>query len=79
MLARGVEFERLSCNPSAVLKTTPANPAEKKTYFLADVIEKAIEYCSSFWWRLLLTLPRYQGLRTPRESLPLRWEHVLWG
>ena len=51
-----------------------------KEYFLSvENAERIIEACPDVEWRLLVALARYGGLRTPSESLGLRWADVDWG
>lgn len=78
ILNRAVELDLITSNPLATAKAPPANPAERRAYIPTATIEQALEYCPDVWWRLLLVLARFQGLRTPSEPLSLRWEHVLW-
>lgn len=78
ILNRAVELELLTRNPLSSVKAPPANPAERKVYVPAELILKALEFCPDVWWRLLLVLARFQGLRTPSECVTLKWEHVLW-
>ncbi len=40
--------------------------------------ESVIEACPDAEWRLLFALARWGGLRTPSESLSLRWAHIDW-
>jgi len=40
--------------------------------------EKILAGCPDIEWRLIVSLARYGGLRTPSETLLLRWGDVLW-
>ena len=39
---------------------------------------KILEQLPNTEWRLLITLARFGGLRTPSETLGLKWEHIDW-
>ncbi len=66
----------ISKNPfSEVVAGTQAND-ERSVYVPAEVVEKAIEMAPDAQWRLLIALSRYAGLRSPSESLALRWADV---
>ncbi len=43
-----------------------------------ETIAKVLEACPDAEWRLRLCLARYAGMRTPSESLELRWSDVDW-
>jgi integrase len=45
-------------------------------YVSAATIEKAIAMAPDAQWRLIIALARYAGLRTPSETLALRWADV---
>ena len=39
-------------------------------------MEKVLEACPNIYWRLLVALARFGGLRIPSEPFSLRWLHV---
>ena len=41
-------------------------------------IAKVIEACPDTQWKVIFALARYGGLRTPSETLALRWEDINW-
>jgi integrase len=41
-------------------------------------IEKVIDACPSAEWRLIVALARYGGMRTPSETLGLKWSDIDW-
>jgi integrase len=71
-----VDADALTKSPFAkVTAGTQAN-AERSVYVSTDDIEKAIAMAPDAQWRLLIALSRYAGLRSPSETLRLRWADV---
>ena len=65
-------------NPFEHVRTRGGNPAERRAYVpVADAL-RLIEHAPNVWWRLLVALSRFAGLRVPSEALSLRWEDVDW-
>lgn len=52
--------------------------AKRHTYVTISDVELVIGQCPDVWWRLLVALARFAGLRTPSEPFALRWEDVNW-
>ncbi len=50
----------------------------KRIYVPIAVIERVLEECPDAYWRLLVALGRFNGLRIPSEALSLRWRDVDW-
>ena len=57
--------------------TVRANKAREYFVSLEDAV-KVLEACPDHEWRLIFSLARFGGLRTPSESLSLRWNDVDW-
>lgn len=71
-----VKAEAIAKTPFAeVTAGTMAND-ERSVYVAAATIEKAIAMAPDAQWRLIIALARYAGLRTPSETLALRWADV---
>jgi integrase len=71
-----IKAEAISKSPFAeVVVGTMAN-AERSVYVSTDDIEKAIAMAPDAQWRLIIALSRYAGLRSPSETLRLRWADV---
>lgn len=65
-------------NPFAEL-ATPAQVNEARKEFVSmETIEKVIQACPDPEWRLIITLARFGGLRTPSESRALQIGDVDW-
>ena len=68
----------VTMNPFGELKSSViANPA--RFHFVdRQTIEKVVAACPDGQWRLMVALARYGGLRTPSETLALRWCDIDW-
>lgn len=75
LFGHAVKLKVIAENPFADLKAKNVNPAERRVYIPAGDIERVIAAAKPFW-RTLFALSRFAGLRTPSESLLLRWSDV---
>lgn len=65
-------------NPFEDLKATVI-PNKSRDYFITmEDAEKVLKYCPDPEWKLIFAMARYGGLRTPSETLALRWEDINW-
>ena len=51
---------------------------ERQFFVTPDMTEQILTACPDAEWRLLVSLARFAGLRTPSESLRLRWQDIDW-
>lgn len=66
-------------NPFADMKGVGVKANPSRLYFVKpDDAQRVLEACPDHEWRLLFALARYGGLRTPSESLGLRWQDIDW-
>jgi integrase len=67
--------------PASTFEDLPAgsqqNP-DRSFYVSAEVTGSVLEQCPGAFWRLVLGLGRYAGLRTPSEVALLTWEDIAW-
>ncbi|MAE66683.1 MAG: integrase [Phycisphaeraceae bacterium] len=54
-----------------------ANDARQR-FIDAAIVDKAIEQAPDHEWRLIIALSRYGGVRTPSETLRLKWSDIDW-
>ena len=75
-----VESEILVKNPFKVkeLKVTVRGDAQVCHSVSIEETAKIIDSCPNAEWRLIVALSRFGGLRTPSETLALRWSDVDW-
>lgn len=73
-----VSGELIKKNPFAGIKAPPQH--NKDRYFFVDRlrIKKLLDACPDAEWRLIVALARYGGVRTPSETLALKWADVDW-
>jgi integrase len=65
-------------NPFAELKGG-SERNDKRLHFIDRLtIERVIRACPNNEWKLIVALSRYGGLRSPSETLNLKWSDVLW-
>lgn len=61
------------------MRDCEVKPNKAREHFVTrDVTDKVLATCPDNEWRLIFALARYGGLRTPSETLSLRWEDVDW-
>jgi len=60
------------------LSVTVGGNSARQFFVTRDMTAQILEACPDCEWRLLVALARYGGLRTPSESLRLRWQDVDW-
>lgn len=52
--------------------------AARMRYIDDETIRKVLAVCPNDEWRAIIALARYAGLRTPSETLLLKWEDIQW-
>jgi integrase len=67
----------ITSNPFAEMKdiTVQANKA-REFYVTRGIAAKVLEACPDTQWKLIFALARFGGLRTPSETLALRWADI---
>ncbi len=69
----------IGSNPFGHLKgITVKGNAERFRFVTGDEIQRVIDAAPDAQWRLIIVLARYGGLRTPSETLALKWSDVDW-
>jgi len=65
-------------NPFQLIKVKAILSDERKKYVSIEDIEHVIDVVPNAYWKLLIALARFAGLRTPSESLMLKWSDIDW-
>ncbi len=60
------------------LPTSVGGNASRRFFVTREMTEQILDAAPDTEWRLLIALARYGGLRTPSESLRLRWADIDW-
>ncbi len=65
-------------NPFADLKAGSERNESRLEFVDRETIEQVIDAAPDAQWRLIIALARYGGIRTPSETLRLKWSDVDW-
>jgi len=65
-------------NPFSELKVSVKKNRTRDYFVTRQDAEKILACCPDIEWKLIFILARYGGLRTPSETLGLRWQDVNW-
>ena len=69
----------IQVSPFADMKGCAVRAVKERFYFVSrDEAQAFLDACPDAQWRLLFALARYGGLRSPSETLGLRWGDVDW-
>jgi integrase len=78
MMGDAVRLGHIPANPFEHVRQRQGDPSERRAYVPVADVQRVIEHCPNVWWRLLVALARFAGLRTPSESFSLTWGDVDW-
>lgn len=78
MLEDAVRLGHITANPFRHVRQRMGDVSERRAYVSVADVKRVIEHCPNVWWKLLVALARYGGLRTPSESFSLTWGDVDW-
>ena len=65
-------------NPFAEVQSPAIGVADRQRFISQAEINALLECCPDHHWRMIVALSRYGGLRTPSETLSLRWQDLNW-
>ena len=71
-----VDWKIINENPFCKVKTQ-RNTMKVNEFVPREVVEKLMKTADPVW-RVILGLSRYGGLRTPSETLSIRWDDIDW-
>ncbi len=77
-LEDAVRFGHLAVNPWRYVRQQAGDPSERRAYVTVANIARTIDHCPNVWWKLLVALARFGGLRIPSEAFSLTWGDVDW-
>ncbi len=73
-----VKLELLPASPFEGITQKPGDPGKRRRYVSVADKERLIEAAPNVWWRAIIALSRFAGMRSPSEVLSLRWVGVDW-
>jgi integrase len=73
-----VRRKLLMSNPFADLQSSVKGNKAREYFVTRETAEKILAACPNTEWKLIFALARYGGLRTPSETLLLRWSDINW-
>ena len=71
-----VDWKIIEENPFLKVKTQKSS-VKVNEFVPREVVDKLMKKANPVW-KVILGLSRYGGLRTPSETLSLRWEDIDW-
>lgn len=71
-----VDWKKMKSNPFLSVKA-PRPKAKVNEFVPRDEINRVMAKANTRW-KVIIALARYGGLRTPSETLSLKWSHVDW-
>ena len=68
------------CEPSPFVEVKGGRQynRDRLVFVPCETVEKLIKAAPNAQWRAIIALARYGGLRTPSETLELRWQDIDW-
>jgi len=78
MLEDAVRLGRITANPWRHVRQRMGDVAERRAYVPVADVERVLEHCPNVWWKLLVALARFGGLRIPSEAFSLTWGDIDW-
>lgn len=65
-------------NPFDGVRAAAAGIKDRQRFVTREEIALVLDACPDHHWRTIVALARYGGLRTPSETLSLRWQDIDW-
>jgi hypothetical protein len=78
ILEDAVRLWHVAANPWKHVRQRGGNPSERRTYVAVADAERVIAHCPSVFWKPLVALARFGGLRVPSGAFSLTWGDVDW-
>ncbi len=78
MFRHAVRKRLLTESPFATVRVPSQVNKAREEFVSHETIARVIDAAPNLEWRVIIALARYGGLRTPSETLALRWNYVDW-
>lgn len=73
MLEDAVRLGHITANPFRHVRQRMGDVSERRAYVPVADVSRVIDHCPNAWWKLLVALARFGGLRIPSEAFSLTW------
>ena len=78
ILSKAVRWGMIDRSPFKDLRTGSQTNPGRSVYVNRETIAKVLDACPDAYWRAIVGLARYAGLRTPSEPALLCWGDINW-
>ncbi len=75
---KAVKWGMVAASPFEELAAGSQQNPDRSFYVSPEVIAAVLDRCPGVFWRLVVALGRYAGLRIPSEVTSLTWDDVAW-
>jgi integrase len=75
---KAVKWGMVAASPFEDLPAGSQQNPDRSFYVSDETIRAVMERCPGVFWRLVIALGRYAGLRIPSEVASLTWDDVAW-
>jgi integrase len=75
---KAVKWGMVAASPFEDLPAGSQQNPDRSFYVSAEVIDAVLDRCPGVFWRLVIALGRYAGLRIPSEVAGLAWDDIAW-
>ena len=65
-------------NPFEGMQATVRADKERQFFVTRAIADRVLDQCPDNQWKLMFVLSRYGGIRTPSETLALKWVDIDW-
>jgi integrase len=76
MFEDAVEWEKIAINPFSKVRVSTGS-AKSNVDVPREIIDKVMKHCD-LTWNVIIALSRFGGLRTPSETLSIKWADIDW-
>jgi len=75
---KAMKWGMVAASPFEELAAGSQQNPDRSFYVSPEVIAAVLDYCPGVFWRLVVALGRYAGLRIPSEIVALTWDDIAW-
>ncbi len=75
---KAVKWGMVGANPFEDLPAGSQQNPDRSFYVSQEIVDAVLQRCPGVFWRLVIALGRYAGLRIPSEVALLTWDDIAW-